>query len=74
MRTPVIVVAGQCDTDEIAHVLLVPGTALVEHWFDGHVVHRRTVTVQNGVHVSADTVLELMNCCVACTVRNDLLD
>ena len=74
MRTPVIVVAGQRDTDEIAHTLLVPGTTLVEHRFDGHVVHRRTVTGQHGGHVSADSALELMNCCVACTVRNDLLD
>ena len=61
MRTPVVIVTGQRGTDEIARILLGPGTALVEHRFDGHVVHRRTVTVQNGVHVSADNALELMN-------------
>ena len=74
MRTPVVIVTGQSHTDEIAAALLAPGTALVEHRFDGHVVHRRTATVQNGMNVSADHVLELANCCVSCTVRHDLLE
>ncbi|MDY6997480.1 MAG: GTP-binding protein [Actinomycetota bacterium] len=75
MRTPVVIVAGQDHTDEAAGALLAqPGAALVEHHFDGHVVHRRTTTVQNGVTVSADSVLELTNCCVSCTVRGDLLE
>lgn len=75
MRTPVVVVSGQADTDSVTGVLLAgEGTALVEHRFDGHVVHRRTTTVQRGVEVTADSVLELANCCVSCTVRNDLLE
>jgi G3E family GTPase len=75
MRTPVVIVAGQHDTDDIAGVLLArAGTALVEHRFDGNVVHRRTTTVQRGVDVVAVAVLELTNCCLSCTVRNDLLE
>ena len=74
MRTPVVIVTGQHHTDEIARVLLDrPATALVQHRFDGHVVHRSTATVQRGVIVVADAVLELTNCCLSCTVRNDLL-
>ncbi|MEW5810750.1 MAG: GTP-binding protein [Actinomycetota bacterium] len=74
MRTPVIVVAGQNGTADIARVLLEqPGTMVVEHHFDGHVVHRTTASVQRGVTVKADAVLELRNCCLACTVRDDLL-
>lgn len=75
MRTPVVIVTGQSGTDEVAAVLLAqPGAAVVEHRFDGHVVHRRTMTMHNGVVVSADSVLELTNCCVYCTVRDDLLE
>ncbi|PRC48156.1 hypothetical protein C6A85_81280, partial [Mycobacterium sp. ITM-2017-0098] len=75
MRTPVVIVAGQNDTDDIAGVLLArAGTALVEHRFDGHVVHRRTTTVQRGVDVVTVAVLELTNCCLSCTVRSDLLE
>lgn len=49
MRTPVVVVTGQSDSEDIAGMLLSgPGTALVEHRFDGHVVHRRTTLVQRG--------------------------
>lgn len=74
MRTPVVVVTGRADTGDITGVLLGgQGTALVEHHFDGHVVHRRTTLVQRGIEVSADSVLELANCCVSCTVRHDLL-
>ncbi|MEH3143357.1 MAG: GTP-binding protein [Mycobacterium kyogaense] len=74
MRTPVIVVAGQHGTDDIARVLLDrPRTVVVEHYFDGHVVHRTTASMQRGVTVKADAVLELRNCCLACTVREDLL-
>src|SRR5689334_6139871 len=77
MRTPVIVVVGHnsaAGTVEIARVLLDrPGTVLVEHHFDGHVVHRTTASVQREVTVKADAVLELRNCCLACTVREDLL-
>lgn len=77
MRTPVIVVSGHnsaAGTAEIATVLLErPGTTVVEHYFDGHVVHRTTASVQRGIIVKADAVLELTNCCLACTVREDLL-
>lgn len=75
MRTPVVVVTGQGHPDDIAEVLVAgPGTALVEHRFDGHVVHRSTTMVQQGVAVTADAALELAHGCVSCTVRNDLLD
>ena len=74
MRTPVVVVSGQSDTGEIARALLdSPGAALVEHRFDGHVVHRSTALLQDGITVEAHAVLELTNCCVSCTVRHDLI-
>ncbi|CAN3131286.1 Zinc chaperone Rv0106 [Mycobacterium sp. smrl_JER01] len=75
MRTPVVVVTGQSDTEAAAGTLVTcTGTALVEHRFDGHVVHRRTTLVQRGMAVTADAVLELTRCCVSCTVREDLLE
>ncbi|MGD9619049.1 MAG: GTP-binding protein [Mycolicibacterium sp.] len=76
MRTPVVVVSGQNDTtDEVIDVLLAgEGTALVEHRFDGHVVHRRTTMMQRGARVVVDAVLELAHGCVSCTVRYDLLE
>lgn len=77
MRTPVIVVAGHNSADgtaDIARALIERhGTTVVEHFFDGHVVHRVTTSLQRGVVVKADAVLELRNCCLACTVRDDLL-
>lgn len=77
MRTPVIVVAGHnsaAGTAEITRVLLErPGTLAVEHDFDGHVVHRTTTSIQRGITVKADAVLELTNCCLSCTVREDLM-
>lgn len=74
MRTPLILVAGQGDTDAAAGMLLRrPGTLVVEHRFDGHVVRRVTAIMQHGVLTTAESALELANGCVACTVRNDLL-
>ncbi|MEZ0341636.1 GTP-binding protein [Mycobacterium sp. pV006] len=73
MRTPVIVVAGQGDVDEVVGALLDDGTAVVEHWFDGHVVHRRTTLMQGPMPATAAEVLELTNCCLSCTVRNGLI-
>jgi G3E family GTPase len=74
MRTPVILVAGQKDTDPIVGALLrTPGTLVVEHRFDGHVVRRTMVTLQHGVLTTAETGLELAHGCVSCTIRNDLL-
>ena len=50
MRTPVIIVAGQGPTGYVTEELLkAPGTVLVEHQFDGHVVRRRTVTAPHGI-------------------------
>ncbi|MCH9667268.1 MAG: GTP-binding protein [Actinomycetia bacterium] len=75
MRTPVVVVAGQNDSHDIGEVLLASvGTALVEHRFDGHVVHRRTTMLQGGSAVAEDAVLELAHGCLSCTVRYDLLE
>jgi G3E family GTPase len=74
MRTPVILVAGQKDTDPVVGALLrTPGTLVVEHRFDGHVVRRTTVTLQHNVLTSTETGLELAHGCVSCTIRNDLL-
>jgi G3E family GTPase len=74
MRTPVILVAGQKDTDPVVGALLrTPGTLVVEHRFDGHVVRRTMVTLQHGVLTTAETGLELAHGCVSCTIRNDLL-
>jgi G3E family GTPase len=74
MRTPVLLVAGQGDTDSVAGTLLRrPGTLVVEHRFDGHVVKRTVVNLQDGVLVTAETALELAHGCIACTIRNDLL-
>lgn len=74
MRTPVILVAGQSGTDPVAGALLgTPGTIVVEHRFDGHVVRRTMVMLQQGVLTTAEAGLELAHGCVSCTIRNDLL-
>jgi G3E family GTPase len=74
MRTPVVLVAGQGDTDAVAGTLLRrPGTLVVEHRFDGHVVCRTTVMLRDGELTTAEEALELAHGCVACTIRNDLL-
>lgn len=74
MRTPVVLVAGQGDTDAVTGVLLGrPGTVVVEHRFDGHVVRRTQVTLQRGVLTTTESALELAHGCVSCTIRNDLL-
>ena len=59
MRTPVILVAGQADTDPVVGALLsTPGTLVVEHRFDGHVVRRTTVTLTDGVLTTAEAGIE----------------
>ena len=74
MRTPVILVAGHQDTDPVVGALLrTPGTLVVEHRFDGHVVGRTLATLQRGVLTTTETGLELAHGCVSCTIRNDLL-
>jgi G3E family GTPase len=74
MRTPVILVAGQTHTDPVVGALLrTPGTLVVEHRFDGHVVRRTMVTLQHGVLTTAEAGLELAHGCVSCTIRKDLV-
>lgn len=74
MRTPVILVAGQGDTDAVARELLrQPGTLVVHHRFDGQVVLRTVIGTRNGVLSSSAVPLELERGCVSCTIRNDLL-
>lgn len=74
MRKPVILVAGQTDTDPVVGALLrTPGTLVVEHRFEGHVVRRTMVTLQRGVLTTAEAGLELAHGCVSCTIRKDLL-
>ncbi|EUA73666.1 hypothetical protein I540_0138 [Mycobacteroides abscessus subsp. bolletii 1513] len=70
MRTPVLLVSGQTDTDAVTRVLARdPGTVVVTHRFDGHIV-MRSVAGMRGV---TETVLELAHGCVSCTIRDDLL-
>ncbi|MBA0047602.1 ribosome hibernation factor-recruiting GTPase MRF [Mycobacteroides sp. LB1] len=72
-RTPVVLVAGQVDTDAVVKVLSGdPGTVVVTHRFDGHIV-KRSVTGGAGARDPQVTVLELAHGCVSCTVRDDLL-
>jgi G3E family GTPase len=74
LRTPVVLVAGQGDTDAVTGALLRrPGSVVVERRFDGHVVRRTTITLRHGELTTAEDALELAHGCVACTVRNDLL-
>ncbi|HUO36419.1 MAG TPA: GTP-binding protein [Mycobacterium sp.] len=74
MRTPVILVAGQAGTDSVVGALLrTPGTLVVEHRFDGHVVRRTTAMLQFRVLTTAEAGVELAHGCVSCTIRNDLL-
>ncbi|BBZ02122.1 hypothetical protein MCHIJ_15590 [Mycolicibacterium chitae] len=74
MRTPVILVAGQGNTDAAADELLRrPGTAIVRHHFDGHVVQRSITRLRGAAPLTATSVLELAHGCVSCTIRNDLL-
>jgi G3E family GTPase len=74
MRTPVILVAGQADTDPVVGALLrTPGTLVVEHRFDGHVVRRTEVILQDGALTTTEAGLELAHGCVSCTIRNDLM-
>ena len=73
MRTPVILVAGSNDPDTTSVLLRRPGTLVVAHRFDGHVVRRTMTTLQHGVRTTADAALELAHGCVSCTIRNDLL-
>ena len=74
MRTPVILVAGQNDTDPIVGALLrTAGTLVVEHRFDGHVVRRTMVTLQQGLLTTAEVALELAHGCPSCTIRGDLM-
>src|SRR6201986_4360194 len=74
MRTPVVLVAGQGDTDAVVGALLrTPATLVVEHRFDGQVVRRTLVVQRDGDLVIAEEALELAHGCLACTIRNDLL-
>ncbi|BBZ46221.1 ribosome hibernation factor-recruiting GTPase MRF [Mycobacterium parmense] len=74
MRTPVILVAGQNGTDQVVTALLRrPGTLLIEHRFDGHVVRRTSTTRQHGMMTTAEVGLELAHGCISCTIRNDLM-
>ncbi len=73
MRTPVVLVAGQSETEEVVDVVDVlaaaPGTVTVWHRFDGQVVVRTVGTRQS----RSEWALELANGCVSCTIRDDLL-
>lgn len=74
MRTPVLLVSGQGDTDEVVGALMRSrGTLVVAHRFDGQVV-RRTLTAVRGRELHAsESPLELAHGCLSCTIRNDLL-
>ena len=73
-RTPVIVVAGQEMTDDVCETLArTPGTIVVRHRFDGHVVVRSVRIGDDLRPHTSEWPLELVNCCVDCTIREDLL-
>lgn len=70
MRTPVVLLCGQGDIDHVARELSRhPGTVLVRHDFDGHVLVRSVGTVAG----MSEWPLELAHGCVSCTARDDLL-
>lgn len=74
MRTPVILVAGQCGTDAAVETLLLrPGTVAVGYRLDGHVVVRETANQPDEAVTTTAAALELTHGCVSCTIRNDLL-
>ncbi len=74
MRTPVVMVCGQGDSDGIAGTLMkTPGTAVIGHEFDGQVVRRWVSIVRHGEVCTSEVALELSKGCVCCTTRNDLL-
>jgi len=75
MRTPVVLVAGDGDTGAVTGAMLRrPGTVVIEHRFDGHVVRRTTIALRDGELTTAEDALgTLAHGCVACTVRRDLL-
>jgi G3E family GTPase len=74
VRTPVVLVTGQGDTEAVAHALLQRrGTLVVTHRVEGHVVVRGLTMLRRGAPATADYALELSHGCVSCTVRNDLL-
>lgn len=74
MRTPVILVAGQGAATDAADILLrTPGAAVVGYTVDGHVVVRQVSTMRDTKLVITQSPLEITNCCVTCTIRNDLL-
>ena len=69
MRTPVVLVAGQGDTDAATGALMRrPGTVVVEHRFDGHVVCRTTAMLRHDALTTAEAAPELAHGCVACTI------
>ncbi|OAN42563.1 ribosome hibernation factor-recruiting GTPase MRF [Mycolicibacterium iranicum] len=74
MRTPLVVVAGQVMTEQVCNALLdESGTLVVRHRFDGQVVVRSvTINRESGPHTS-EWPIELVNCCLDCTIRDDLL-
>ena len=74
MRTPLVLVCGQGDADGVAETLMKsPGTAVIGHEFDGHVVRRWVSILRHGEPSTSEVALELRKGCVSCTVRNDLL-
>ena len=55
MRTPVLVVAGQGDTEGVVtHLLRRAGTVVVRHRFDGHVVQRSLTSLREQVPVTTE--------------------
>lgn len=74
MRTPVIIVAGQGQSNAVCDVLMsTPGTVVISHRFDGQVVVRTVSTHRDDRTLIAEWPLELRKGCVGCTMRNDLL-
>jgi len=74
MRTPVVLIAGQGDSERVADTMMgAPGTLVVGHEYDGQVVRRWVTIMRDGKRSTTELPLELSNGCVCCTTRNDLL-
>jgi G3E family GTPase len=74
MRTPVLLVTGQGETDSVVGELVSrQGTLVVAHRFDGQVVRRRVTSLRDGDLHTSEFPLELAHGCQSCTIRDDLL-
>lgn len=74
MHTPVVLLTGRGCTGRVAAALReTPGTAVISHTLDGHVVRRRVSMLRAGAPWDSDWILELGNADPGRTIHDDLL-